>query len=177
VIRLLALRMLLLPLVVVTTWVAIAVALFVVHHDDPPARADAVVVLAGTSQRLPVGLRLMREGEAPLLVVSRPDKPNALYRRVCGGGTRFTVVCFRASPYSTRGEAREIGRLARTHHWQSVDVVTSYFHDFRARIVVARCYHGRLAMIGAPQQTWKLPWYMLTESAKLVYQLLVARGC
>jgi uncharacterized SAM-binding protein YcdF (DUF218 family) len=157
--------------------VVAAVALFVVHHDDPPMRADAVVVLAGTPERLPVGLRLMRQGYAPLLVVSTPTRPNDLYRLVCGGGARFRVLCFRADPYSTRGEAREIGRLARERGWTAVDVVTSYFHDFRARLLVRRCYRGRLRTIGAPQTGWKLPWYALTESAKLAYQLVFARGC
>jgi hypothetical protein len=161
----------------IVAWIAVAVALFVVHHVDPPVRADAVVVLAGTPQRLPVGLDLMRQGYAPLLVVSTPSKQNDLYRRVCGGGTRFRVLCFRADPYATRGEAREIGRLARARGWTAVDVVTSYFHDFRAGLLVRRCYHGRLRMIGAPQTGWKLPWYALTESAKLAYQLVFARGC
>jgi hypothetical protein len=32
-------------------------------------------------------------------------------------------------------------------------------------------------MVGAPQPAWKLPWYAVTESGKLVYQLVVARGC
>lgn len=158
-------------------WAAVATALFVAHHDDPPAKADAVVVLAGSESRLPVGLKLMREHDAPLLVVSKPDEPDALYRTVCGGGTTYHVICFRASPYSTRGEAREIGRLARVREWLTLDVVTSYYHDFRARILIGRCYHGRLRMIGAPQSRWRLPWYMVTESAKLAYQVVVARGC
>jgi hypothetical protein len=122
-------------------------------------------------------LKLMREGYAPLLVVSKPDHENALYRQVCGGRPRFRTLCFHASPYSTRGEAREIGKLARARHWTTVDVVTSSFHDFRARIVVGRCYHGRLRMIGAPQTTWELPWYMVTESAKLADQLVFQRSC
>jgi uncharacterized SAM-binding protein YcdF (DUF218 family) len=166
-----------LVLLAVVAWLATALVLFVAPHHDPPVRADAVVVLAGTEQRLPLGLELMRKGYAPLLVVSEPTMQSAQYRRVCGGETRFRVVCFRASPYSTRGEAREIGRLARARGWHTVDVVTSSFHDFRAGLLVRRCYSGRLRMIGAPQTEWKLPLYLVTESAKLAYQLVVARGC
>jgi len=36
-------------------------------------------------------------------------------------------------PTTTRGEAEEIGSLARAHHWSSVLVVTSKYHISRAR--------------------------------------------
>ncbi|HEX4680127.1 MAG TPA: hypothetical protein VH210_13080 [Gaiellaceae bacterium] len=36
----------------VIVYLAAAVYLFVVHHDDRPAKADAVVVLSGTKERL-----------------------------------------------------------------------------------------------------------------------------
>lgn len=157
----------------IVAYVAVAAYLFVVHHDDRPAKADAVVVLSGTNERLPVGERLVREGYAPLLVVSRSDHPSAAEQRTCRGG----ALCFRAQPYSTRGEARAVARLAAARHWRTVDVVTSQFHVFRAELLIDRCYHGELRMVGASQPFWKLPWYAVTETAKLAYQLVVARGC
>ncbi len=51
--------------------IAAAVALFVVDHGDSPMRADAVFVMSGSPTRLPVGVKLVRQGYAPLLVVSR----------------------------------------------------------------------------------------------------------
>jgi uncharacterized SAM-binding protein YcdF (DUF218 family) len=160
-------------LLLVAVYVAAAVYLFVVHHDDRPARADAVVVLSGTQERLPVGERLVREGYAPVLVVSRATNPKPRERRACRSG----AICFRAVPYSTRGEARAIARLAAEHHWRTVNVVTSQFHIFRARMVIRRCYHGGLRMIGAPEPSWRLPYDAVKESAKLVYQEVVARDC
>lgn len=154
-------------------WVAAAAALFVVHHDDRPAKADAVVVLSGTQQRLPVGERLVRQGFAKLLVVSRSNDPSAAERRACRDG----ALCVRADPYSTRGEARAIARLSALHHWRMVDVVTSQFHVFRARIVIRRCYHGGLRMVGAREPLRRLPFDAAKESAKLVYQELFARSC
>jgi uncharacterized SAM-binding protein YcdF (DUF218 family) len=159
--------------VLVLVYLAVAGWLFIVHHDDRPAKADAVVVLSGTSQRLPVGERLVRQGYAPLLVVSRSTHPKAAERRACRSG----ALCFRAKPYSTRGEARAIARLAAAHHWRLVDVVTSQFHIFRARIVIRRCYHGRLRMVGAPQSLLDLPFEVVKETAKLTYQEVFARGC
>jgi uncharacterized SAM-binding protein YcdF (DUF218 family) len=154
-------------------YLAVASYLFLVHHGDSPAKADAVVVLSGTDQRLPVGQRLVREGYAPLLVVSRSNDPTAAERGACSTG----ALCFRAKPYSTRGEARAIARLAAARGWRMVDVVTSQFHVFRARIVIRRCYHGGLRMIGASQSPLRLPIDMANESLKLVYQEVFARGC
>jgi uncharacterized SAM-binding protein YcdF (DUF218 family) len=132
-----------------------------------------VVVLSGTRQRLPVGQRLVREGYAPLLVVSRSTDPNTAERRACRAG----ALCFRAKPYSTRGEARAIARLAAARGWRTVDVVTSQFHVLRARILIRRCYHGGLRMVGASQSPLRLPIDMAKESLKLVYQEVFARGC
>jgi len=159
--------------VLVLAYVAGAVYLFVLPHDDKPVHADAVVVLAGTKSRLPVGERLVREGFAPLLVVSLEEKPTSSKRRACARG----ALCFHAHPYSTRGEAREIAKLATQRHWRTVDVVTSKFHVFRARIVIRRCYHRGLRMIGSPQSTLHLPIDVVKESVKLVYQETFARGC
>lgn len=159
--------------VLVLAYVAVAVYLFVLPHDGKPVRADAVVVLAGTAERLPVGQRLVHRGYAPLLVVSLSHPPARVQLAACAHG----ALCFRAQPYSTRGEAREIGRLAVRRHWRTIDVVTSKFHDFRAAILIRRCYHGELRMIGAPQSTQHLPIDIAKESAKLAYQEVFARGC
>ena len=163
-------------LVALLGWAAAAGWLFAVRHDGRPRHADAVVVLAGSKTRLPVGLRLVREGYAPLLVVSRGGSTR-LEERVCGGITGVHVICFEPDPDSTVGEARFIGELARRRGLGRIDVVTSHFHVFRARVLIERCYHGELTMVGAPQAEWKLPWYMVTETGKLLYQLTVARAC
>lgn len=159
--------------VVLLAYVAAAVYLFVLPHGDRPTRADAVVVLSGTRQRLPVGERLVRQHYAPLLVVSRSDDPAPEELRICRSG----ALCFRANPYSTRGEARAIARLATTRHWHTVDVVTSKFHVFRARVLIRRCYHGRLRMVGAPERLLRLPLDVAKESVKLAYQETLARHC
>jgi uncharacterized SAM-binding protein YcdF (DUF218 family) len=164
-------------LVIVLAWAAVGSWLFVVHHGDKPFGADAVVVLAGTKQRLPVGLGLMQRGFAPVLVVSRSHPVTALQASTCNGRHRYRVICFDAHPYSTHGEAEAIGRLARSNHWTRINVVTSNFHIFRARILVKRCYRGALRMIGAPQSTKHLPIDVVKESVKLVYQETVQRKC
>src|SRR5579862_614926 len=159
----------------VVLWAAAAAIVFAADHGRSPERADAVVVLSGSRTRLPVGLRLLHEGYAPVLLVSAGGG-SRLERQVCGAQSTH-VRCFKALPYSTRGEAEAIGRFARTLHLTRIDVVTSQFHVFRAQMLIRRCYHGALRMVGAPQEWWKLPWYAVTETAKLVYQVTFVRSC
>jgi hypothetical protein len=157
-------------------WIAGVLVLFVFHHGDRPAHADAIVVLSGAKERLPVGLRLFDRGYAPNLVVSRTPHPKRLERQVCAKPRRG-VTCAQAVPYSTQGEARLIARLARQHHWTRVDVVTSRFHTFRAKIEIERCFKGELHVVAAPNP--KLVWLLedaALESVKLVWHEL-KRGC
>jgi uncharacterized SAM-binding protein YcdF (DUF218 family) len=167
-------RLLLVLGVIFAAWLAVAIALFVVHHDDEPIHADAVVVLQGSNTRLPVGYRLVQEGYAPLLVVSRGSRLK-LEKRLCSGRTPVRVLCFQST--STRGEARFIAALAREQNLRRLDVVTSQFHVLRARIVLERCYDGELRMVGSANPTWRMPLMMVTETAKLAYQLVVDRKC
>ncbi len=173
------LRRLLIPIVVVFVgWLVPAIALFGLHHGDKPVKADAVFVLSGSSTRLPVGLRLIRQGYAPLLVISKSGpSASALEQRACAHRLDVKVLCVQADPYSTVGEAEELGRLARERHWSAVDVVTSSYHVVRARTIVRRCFRGTLRVIGAPNQDFWLPWNMVLESIKLPYHELVHRFC
>ncbi len=176
-------RILLVLAVLVAAWLVACAFLFVwPHTGPPPAHADAVVVLSGgLDRRLDPAVALVRSGIAPVLVISSPDRgkwPKA--RALCSGRTtlaRVRVVCFQAKPYSTQGEAEAIGRLARAHGWNRVVVVTSTFHITRARMLVRRCYPGRLWMVGSSWPWWKLPQEWVSETGKLAVQLTVQRSC
>ena len=99
-------------------------------------------------------------------------------RALCAHGSQgFRVVCFDPHPYSTRGEARGIARLARQHGWRTVDVVTSRYHVFRAGMLIERCYHGRLRMIGASYPWSDVPIAWLSEWGKLLVQVTAERSC
>jgi uncharacterized SAM-binding protein YcdF (DUF218 family) len=167
--------------VLLLAWIAATLVLFVFPSTDPPGKADAVVVLSGgRNSRLDPALKLMREGVAPVLVISGsgldPDWTEA--RRLCAkGASGFRVLCFDPSPYSTRGEAEELTRLAQQHGWRKVDVVTSRYHVFRARMVIERCYRRRLAMIGTSATPWDTFVSWFSEWGKLLYQLTAQRSC
>jgi uncharacterized SAM-binding protein YcdF (DUF218 family) len=167
----------------IAAWLVFCLVLFVWSPwaAGAPAHADVIVVLSGEQSRLPPALALVRRGAAPLLAISsiRETPRWRAARRLCAAhryaGAR--VLCFEAEPYSTRGEARTVARLAHERGWHEVVVVTSRFHVTRAHMLFRRCYHGGLAFVAAPSHWWKLPLDWVRETGKLAYQLTIQRDC
>jgi uncharacterized SAM-binding protein YcdF (DUF218 family) len=170
---------LILLVVVLVAFLAATFYLFVFPHTDRVTHADAVVVLSGgRSDRLPKGLKLVQDGVARTLVISDGRAlgyPQA--NRLCRGGQPFKVLCFVPDPYSTRGEAESVARLARKHGWRSLVVVTSRYHVFRSRILFKRCFHGPLAVVGSMPSLKNLFDGALQEWPKLVYEETLVRSC
>ncbi len=155
------------------------VYLFVLPHQDHVTHANAVVVLSGgKTDRLPKGLKLVQSGVAPTLVISdglAADYPQA--NELCRNKQPFKVICFKPDPYSTRGEAEGVARLAKKHHWKSVVVVTSRYHVFRARILFKRCFKGKLAVVGSWPSPTDYVIGALEEWPKLIYEETLLRSC
>jgi DUF218 domain len=154
---------------------AASVWLFAFPHTDAPGRADAVVVLSGSNtDRLPKGLALMGARVAPLLVVSDGKRTDPA---ICGRRRPYRVLCIRPDPFSTRGEAEAIERLAAARNWRTVDVVTSRYHVFRARLIVRRCYHRTLRVVASEPSAWHYVVGAASEWPKLALALMLRRHC
>jgi uncharacterized SAM-binding protein YcdF (DUF218 family) len=167
------------PFVLLLVGLAAAV-LFVWPPHGTDGRADAAVVLAGgRGPRLSEGLALVREGVAPVLVVSdgwSPTWPEA--NRLCARRQApVPVVCFHPDPYSTRGEAEAFARLAAERGWRSVVVVSSRYHLVRARMLFERCYEGTVSTASSNGSLWARIVAAPIETVKLGYALLIKRGC
>ena len=101
-----------------------------------PAGADAIVMLAGPGNRLPVALRLAREHRAPVLVVSRGWMG---YSGPCPPPTPgVRTICFEPNPGNTRGEAEYVGALARRNGWHSLILVAIRPQAVRSQTTVSR---------------------------------------
>ena len=160
--------LLIVALIALASLTVASVPLFILYDDDEVAKADAVIVLAGQTARLPIALDLVERGAAPVLVISDGLDPQwTKANRLCRFGDPRRIVCLRPVPYSTRGEARLAARLARDRGWDSLVVVTSRFHLLRARRLFERCFHGQLAFVGADSSRWSLPVAIALEWTKL----------
>jgi uncharacterized SAM-binding protein YcdF (DUF218 family) len=172
-------RLLLVLLVLLlAAWAAVGVRFVLLPEQDSRREADAVVVLSGDHLRLGKALELMFRGVAPTLVISDGRAPGwREANRLCRGVARFTVLCFKPRPYSTRGEARGVARLARIRGWRSVLVVSSTYHVTRARLLFERCVGASVSVTGSTYRRSLVPLELVLEPVKLAYALLLARGC
>ncbi|MGH3050066.1 MAG: ElyC/SanA/YdcF family protein, partial [Gaiellaceae bacterium] len=134
-------RLVLVLVALVAAWLVACAVLFVwpPAETGAPAHADAIVVLSGDEARLPPAEALIRRGVAPVLAISSvaktPDWHTAVDLCHRGRYAGARVLCFEAKPYSTRGEARTVARIARARDWRSVVVVSSTYHLTRASLL------------------------------------------
>jgi hypothetical protein len=140
-----------------------------------PARVDAIVMLAGPGDRLPVAVQLAREGRAPVLVVSQGHLGYGGPCPAAVPGVR--LVCFDPDPADTRGEAEYLASLAAREHWRSVAVVATPEQDVRARLIIGRCYPGTLYVVTAPVPVSQLPYEVAYGWAALFKALVLQRSC
>lgn len=122
---------------------------------DQLRQADAIVVLGGpVGSRYPFGIGLAEQGWAPMLVMSTTDHPkDPLLKSYCDSPhPPLKVRCFVADPPTTKGEARELRKLAATYGWHTLIVVTFRPHISRARFILERCFDGNLIMVASPAE-------------------------
>jgi hypothetical protein len=106
---------------------------------------DAVVLFAGTLDRLGTALDLMERGAAPNLVI-----PNGMSiegaQHLCVSAP-FRVFCPDSRTIDTVGEAETIGLLAREQGWLDLIAVTSVYHVHRATSLLGRCFDGEIQVV------------------------------
>ena len=120
--------------------------------ESTPAHADVILVLGPpTSQRMSAARDLVTAGVSDRILVSVPPSvyvPGTRDHEKFAACTRDDPVvhCFQPDPTTTRGEARELGRLAERNGWRSAIAITMTPHIARARMIIQRCFSGTLVM-------------------------------
>ncbi|MGX9297195.1 YdcF family protein [Tsukamurella paurometabola] len=116
--------------------------------------ADAIVVLGGNPyERFEHGLRLAERGLARQVVLSNSvGAEDTRMQELCARTiTGVQITCFLPQPWTTRGEAQEVQRLASARGWNDIIVVTTTAHLERARFILERCYDKTLQMTDFPE--------------------------
>ena len=140
------------------------------HPDPQPRHARYAMVLDGqgpSGSRAMEGLRLLREGKIDTLVVSGTE---------IGGGFVYSMLWVRMLPLSglerrrtlelrsgstsTQDEARLAGSVFSGLAQDTVVVVTSAFHAWRAESIFRRCASSRVVFVvrAAPEPIWERGW-------------------
>lgn len=148
-----------------------------VSSRDP---ADAVVALSGVPRSIGTARALVEQGAAPELVVSNGYGPqDGQLRQLCASHpSGYAITCFVPDPDTTRGEARAVGRLARDRGWDDLVLVTPTSHVSRSRLIVGRCYSGRLRLVSSPDLTGLVRRvYQVGYETTAFLKAAVLRGC
>jgi uncharacterized SAM-binding protein YcdF (DUF218 family) len=143
---------------------------------DPPTRVDAVVALGGDpgQRRAHEAIDLVRAGFAPVAVISLGGYPAV----ACPSHRqRVRVICFRADPLDTRGEAQYVAALARRRHWDELIVVSERSQSTRARLVFKRCTTAQLHIVPVSDPVSHLPYDVVYEWGALLKALVLQRSC
>jgi uncharacterized SAM-binding protein YcdF (DUF218 family) len=150
--------------------------LFLWPPSDHPTTVDAVVALGGDTGQLreKQAIMLARQGYAPVAVISLGGKkPVPCPHPV----PHVSIVCFRADPLDTRGEAEFVSGLVATRHWHRIIVVSERTQATRARLLFERCTSVQLVMVPVTDPRNHLPYDVVYEWGALTKALVLSRGC
>lgn len=147
---------------------------------DEPARADAVLVLAGDSwgNRILKGAELVRQGYAPKVLVSGPDGEYGHYESdlaipfaVEAGYPRSYFIPLPNSARSTLEEAHAVIPEMRRLGIKNVDLVTSSYHTRRAGGVFRHAAPDmQFHVVAAPDRWFSVHgWWRSREGQKTVF--------
>jgi uncharacterized SAM-binding protein YcdF (DUF218 family) len=158
----------------IVVFLTASAVLFVFPATDQPRHVDAILSLNGTDEfaRESKAIALAEEGYSRVLLFSQGNSPTP-----CPTVPGIKVVCFIAVPGRTVGEVRFAAGYARRHGWHSIMVVPSRAQATRARLLLERCFTGRILVVPAPFQLLHLPFEVLYEWGALGKALLVDRHC
>jgi len=148
---------------------------------DALRHADAILILGGADySRYPFGFDLGSKGWAPKVVVSNPNGSHDpwLTNYCATPHPGLDLHCFVPDPPTTKGEGRELRRLAARYGWRTVIVVTFRPHISRARFILERCFDGDLIMVASPTRLSLPGWAYQYVAQTLGYlRAAVQPGC
>lgn len=148
-------------LLLFTIWIGICVRHVANPKIDPIQPVDALYVLGPLETRIDPALDLMNQGVAPVMVatLSIDADGTPYFTQYCDLATdSYRVECVVPDPYSTSGEAKLIGQLAREHGWTKVAVLASTPQASRARLWLERCVPATVLVWDYRQQRSVRAW-------------------
>lgn len=135
-------------------------------------RTDAIVVLTGSSGRIPRALSLLRQGTAPRMLVT------GVYQQVRPGefAAEYAVspqlmdccITLGFAALDTRGNAREAAAWVAEHKVRSVRLVTSDWHMRRAAIELAAKLPAETEIVRDAVRSQPSLWILFLEYHKLL---------
>lgn len=169
-------------------WFVAALCMFVLPSQQPLHRADAIVVLAPPTSRLPTALGAIESGLSDQLWISHvppmssDSPPPDLNIHPCGRPeTQVAAMCFTPQTNDTIGEARAVGEIVAEADIDSVVVATDITHSARAHLLFERCLPAgtevQMLLVNERPGKRHLMERMLYESLAYAKALFEVRAC
>jgi uncharacterized SAM-binding protein YcdF (DUF218 family) len=163
--------------IIVVLFAAVTARVFIWPDLAPlPEQADAIIELGGPTIRDEAALELARDGRAPVLVQSTVQAEAGTHTCL-PPVPDVTILCFHPDPYNTQGEARAIGEMAVRYHWDSIILVTTPDHAWRASWRVSRCFPGEIFVSTTHLPFWSWFRQIPYQWASSVKAVTLERGC
>ena len=131
--------------------------------DGQPTRyGEAIIVLCGQDedQRAFVGVKCLRDGAAPMIVLTGHSAPGVA-KKVLGCGVAPDRILIEDASHNTREQAVNTVALAMEHGWTKLILVASPYHMYRAYLTFLQALNERgvakvihLMPVPATQLSW-----------------------
>lgn len=143
-----------------TIAIGASLALYVFPSLDTVSNPDAIVVLGPPRQeRIDLAFQLAEQQEVESIVIFVSPWNNAAYRpELIPECEDDRVQCLVPEPFTTRGEALTVQRLAETENWSSVSVITMTAHAARADATFGTCTDLQIGVEVADHQLRFRDW-------------------
>jgi hypothetical protein len=146
---------------------------------NQPRKADAMVVLAGETDRRPSrGLELLDQGYAPRLILDVPAGTKIYQRSQAELAKEYVERLPQASSIticpiygqSTRDEVHDVSRCLQGTNARSILLVTSDYHTRRALSIFNRVSPGHYSIAAAfDEREFGVQWWQHREWAKVAF--------
>jgi uncharacterized SAM-binding protein YcdF (DUF218 family) len=151
--------------------------LWVNHLSSEVGNYDAVVVFAGSANRIEQGYELARTGVAPKLIISPANRRLiALYEKRYGSSGKATYIIEEKAD-TTYANAYYTTQLVKKHGLKSVLLVTSDYHMPRSYFLMKMCSFATGCRIGVyrldTRPAGSLSWHDRSLRLKLTYNEMV----
>jgi uncharacterized SAM-binding protein YcdF (DUF218 family) len=138
--------------------------------NDTLKKADAIVILEGDGfARIPEGVRLYKEGWAPVVVISGgvnnpPHSTTAseMMPEVVKLGVPQSAILLEEKSQHTRDQAVYLSAICKERGWTRMIMVASHYHQYRAYLTLFKGLQEAgldraVELINAPARD--LPWF------------------
>ncbi len=162
--------------VVVVAFLVASSVLFVWPSSDRPGRVGAIVSLAGENEvgRADTAISLAEKGYASTLLFSQGG---VVTDTSCPRVPRVKVVCFVPNPPHTGGEIKFAVDYAHAHHLHSIMLVPGRIQVTEARLLMERCFTGRLLIVPAPVPLRGVIPQVIHEWGAVAKALFTSQSC